>query len=145
MSKRLYSIISNVMDIPISEINDESSPESIESWDSFNSYVLLDELETEFKTEFSIDEVVETKNVADIKKYLKKNAYKTFTQNIKILKNSSYKGVPQFRDQISAFVDAVTGGTKNIVSAIDGCNTVAVCCAAIESLKTSKPTKVHNY
>jgi|TARA_B100000745_G_scaffold117529_1_gene75942 acyl carrier protein len=73
MSKRLYSIISKVMDIPISEINDESSPESIESWDSFNSYVLLDELETEFKTEFSIDEVVETKNVADIKKYLKKH------------------------------------------------------------------------
>ena len=73
MSKRLYSIISKVMDIPISEINDESSPESIESWDSFNSYVLLDELETEFKKEFSIDEVVETKNVADIKKYLKKH------------------------------------------------------------------------
>ncbi len=73
MSKRLYSIISKVMDIPISEINDESSPESIESWDSFNSYVLLDDLETEFKTEFSIDEVVETKNVADIKKYLKKH------------------------------------------------------------------------
>ena len=73
MSKRLYSIIAKVMDIPISEINDESSPESIESWDSFNSYVLLDELETEFKTEFSIDEVVETKNVADIKKYLKKH------------------------------------------------------------------------
>ena len=73
MSKRLYSIISNVMGIPISEINDKSSPETIESWDSFNSYVLLDELETEFKTEFSIDEVVETKNVADIKKYLKKH------------------------------------------------------------------------
>ena len=73
MSKRLYSIISKVMDIPISEINDESSPESIDSWDSFNSYVLLDELEAEFKTEFSIDEVVETKNVADIKKYLKKH------------------------------------------------------------------------
>ncbi len=73
MSKRVYSIISKVMDIPISEINDESSPETIESWDSFNSYVLLDELETEFKTEFSIDEVVETKNVADIKKYLKKH------------------------------------------------------------------------
>ena len=73
MSKRVYSIISKVMDLPISEINDESSPETIESWDSFNSYVLLDELETEFKTEFYIDEVVETKNVADIKKYLKKH------------------------------------------------------------------------
>ena len=59
------------MDIPLSNINDQSSPETIESWDSFNSYVLLDELELEFNTEFTIDEVVETKNVSDIKKYLK--------------------------------------------------------------------------
>ena len=71
MSEKLYSIIAKVMDIPLSSINDESSPETIESWDSFNSYVLLDELESEFNTEFTIDEVVETKNVSDIKKYLK--------------------------------------------------------------------------
>lgn len=71
MSERLYNLIARVMDIPISEINDNSSPETIPSWDSFNSYVLLDELESEFQTEFSIDEVVETKNVADIKKHLK--------------------------------------------------------------------------
>ena len=45
--------------------------ETIQSWDSFNSYVLLDELESEFKTQFTIDEVVNTKNVADIKHYLK--------------------------------------------------------------------------
>jgi len=31
---------------------------------------LLDELESEFKTEFTIDEVTETKNVSDIKKHL---------------------------------------------------------------------------
>ena len=71
MSEKLYSIIAKVMDIPLSSINDESSPETIESWDSFNSYVLLDELESEFNTEFTIDEVVETNNVSDIKKYLK--------------------------------------------------------------------------
>ena len=71
MSEKLYGIIAKVMDIPLSSINDESSPETIESWDSFNSYVLLDELELEFNTEFTIDEVVETKNVSDIKKYLK--------------------------------------------------------------------------
>tara|TARA_Y100001936_G_scaffold122204_1_gene119504 strand:- start:24840 stop:25079 length:240 start_codon:yes stop_codon:yes gene_type:complete len=71
MSEKLYGIIAKVMDIPLSSINDESSPETIESWDSFNSYVLLDELESEFNTEFTIDEVVETKNVSDIKKYLK--------------------------------------------------------------------------
>ena len=71
MSEKLYGIIAKVMDVPINEINDDSSPETIPSWDSFNSYILLDELETEFKTEFTIDEVTETKNVSDIKKHLK--------------------------------------------------------------------------
>ena len=71
MSKKLYEIIAKVMDISINEINDNSSPETIPSWDSFNSYILLDELESEFETEFTIDEVTETKNVSDIKKNLK--------------------------------------------------------------------------
>jgi len=70
MSKKLYDIIAKVMDIPIDEITDNSSPETIPSWDSFNSYILLDELESEFKTEFTIDEITETKNVSDIKKHL---------------------------------------------------------------------------
>jgi acyl carrier protein len=70
MSKKLYGIIARVMDISIDEIIDNSSPETIPSWDSFNSYILLDELESEFKTEFTIDEVTETKNVSDIKKHL---------------------------------------------------------------------------
>ena len=71
MSKKLYQIIAKVMDILIIEINDNSSPETIPSWDSFNSYILLDELESQFQTEFTIDEVTETKNVSDIKKHLK--------------------------------------------------------------------------
>ena len=49
MSEKLYGIIAKVMDISIDEINDNSSPETIPSWDSFNSYILLDELESEFK------------------------------------------------------------------------------------------------
>ena len=71
MSKKLYKIIAKVMDISIDKINNNSSPETIPSWDSFNSYILLDELESEFKTEFTIDEITETKNVSDIKKNLK--------------------------------------------------------------------------
>ena len=42
MSNKLYSIISKVMDVPESEINDQSSPENIESWDSFHGLVLVD-------------------------------------------------------------------------------------------------------
>ena len=59
------------MDIPESEINDQSGPESIPSWTSFSGYVLLSELESEFNTKFSIDEVISVKTVADIKKQLR--------------------------------------------------------------------------
>jgi acyl carrier protein len=71
MSKKLFEIISQVMSIPISEINDKSSPENIEAWDSFNGLVLLDELESSFDVKFSLDEITDVKTVEDIKKHLK--------------------------------------------------------------------------
>ena len=71
MSEKLYKVIAKILDVPISEINDESSPETIESWDSFNGLVLVDELETHFKIKFSISEITNVKNVADIKQHLK--------------------------------------------------------------------------
>ena len=37
MSEKLYGIIAKVMDMSINELNDDSSPETIPSWDSFNS------------------------------------------------------------------------------------------------------------
>ena len=71
MSKKLYDIISKVFSIPISEINDESSPETIESWDSFNGLILVDELESNFNIKFSVSEIIDVKNVKDIKRHLK--------------------------------------------------------------------------
>jgi len=71
MSKKLYEIISNVMKIDISTISDELGPETIENWTSFNGYVLLNELETGFNVKFTIDEAMDVKNIADIKRHLK--------------------------------------------------------------------------
>ena len=71
MSKKLYDIISKVFSIQISEINDESSPETIESWDSFNGLILVDELESNFNIKFSVSEIIDVKNVKDIKRHLK--------------------------------------------------------------------------
>lgn len=70
MTEKLYNLIAKVLNVPVSEINDESTPESIESWTSFNGYVLLYELETSFNVKFSIDEAMDVKNVADIKRHL---------------------------------------------------------------------------
>ena len=73
MSNKLYSIISKVMDVPESEINDQTSPENIESWDSLSLYMLIDDIETEFNVKFILEEILETKNVGDFKKQLKKH------------------------------------------------------------------------
>ena len=61
------------MNIPTSEINDQSGSESISNWDSFNLYVLLNEIEKEFKVKFSLEETLEIKNVGDFKKQLEKH------------------------------------------------------------------------
>jgi len=70
MSEKLYNIISKVFSVSISEINDESSPETIESWDSFNGLFLVDELDSNFYIKFSVSEIIDVKNVKDIKRYL---------------------------------------------------------------------------
>lgn len=71
MTKNLYEIISKVMGVSIDQINDQSSPETIEKWSSFNALVLVDQLETEYEIKFTIDEITDVRNVSDIKKYLK--------------------------------------------------------------------------
>ena len=70
MDDDVKMILSKVFSIPESEINDKSGPENIESWDSFNGLVLVDELENHFKIKFSISEITDVKTVADIKRHL---------------------------------------------------------------------------
>lgn len=69
MSK-LYDLIARVMNVPVASVTDDSGPESIESWTSFKGYVLLYELESEFKVKFTIDEAMDVRKVADIKRHL---------------------------------------------------------------------------
>jgi acyl carrier protein len=76
MSEKLYKIISKVFNVDSNKINDETSPENLDEWDSFNFYVLLDEIENEFKIKFDLDETLEIKNIGDIKKiFLKHGVY----------------------------------------------------------------------
>ena len=71
MLNDLYKIIAKVFSISESDVNDESGPKTIESWDSFNGLVLVDELENHFNVKFTISEITDVKNVADIKRHLK--------------------------------------------------------------------------
>ena len=71
MEDDVNAIIAKVFSISESQINDQSGPENIESWDSFNGLILVDELENHFKIKFSISEITNVKTVADIKQHLK--------------------------------------------------------------------------
>ena len=73
MSDRLYKIVSKVFGVDVSKINDDSNPENLEEWDSFNFYVLLDEIENEFNIKFDLDETLEIKKIGDFKKMFEKH------------------------------------------------------------------------
>lgn len=71
--QRLKSILSKILEIKEVEITDDTSPDNVESWDSFNGLMLASELENEFKVKFTMEEVVAVKCVKDIKESLKKH------------------------------------------------------------------------
>ena len=70
MVRTIYEIISKIMNVPIREINDNSGPETIERWDSYNGLLLVDELESEFNISFSLEEMSDVHNISDIKRHL---------------------------------------------------------------------------
>ncbi len=71
MSEKLFSLISKILEVPKTQLSDKSTPESIENWDSYNGLLLVDELESEFKVKFSVEEVFDVHSIADIKRHLK--------------------------------------------------------------------------
>jgi acyl carrier protein len=71
LSKKLYEIISNVMNIPIDSLNEKSGPENIKNWDSFNGLVLIDEIESKFDVKFLLEEIIDVKTIKDIEENLK--------------------------------------------------------------------------
>ena len=71
MTNNIYAIVAKVFSIPESQVNDQSSPENIDSWDSFNGLILVDELENHFNIKFLISEIIDVKTVSDNKRHLK--------------------------------------------------------------------------
>lgn len=67
MSNVLLDTIANVMEVQVTDINDESTPETVENWDSFRGLVLFEELETKFQVKFTLNELLNIKKIKDIK------------------------------------------------------------------------------
>ena len=76
MSEKLYQIVSKVFNVSIDKINDDTNTEVLEEWDSFNFYVLLDEIEKSFGITFDLDETLEIKKIGDFKQIFDKHGIK---------------------------------------------------------------------
>ena len=62
MKNRIKNVMAAVFGISIEDINEESSPDSIDNWDSLNLMNLAVSLEEEFDIEFDDDEIAEMLN-----------------------------------------------------------------------------------
>ena len=70
IDNKIKNIMSAVFEIPIQEINDKSSSDTITSWDSLKHMNLVIALEEEFEMEFSESEIPEITNYGAIKKVI---------------------------------------------------------------------------
>jgi len=68
---KISNVMATVFEIPFEEINDNSSSETIESWDSINHMNLILALEREFGIEFQDDDIAEMLSFSSIKCIIK--------------------------------------------------------------------------
>ncbi len=66
MEKRIYSIVSRVLKVPLKAIDESSSPDTIETWDSLCHLQLVLALEEEYSLQFSVDEIGALQTVGTI-------------------------------------------------------------------------------
>lgn len=68
--EKLILAISDVLDVPVDIINDDSDKDSLPGWDSLAMVNLVMELETIFDISFDLLEIAEFKSVRIIKLFL---------------------------------------------------------------------------
>ena len=72
----LKDLFAKVMSVDRKIINDDTSPENLSAWDSFNGLMLASELEKNFNVKFTMEEINDIKKFSDIRKTLKKHGVK---------------------------------------------------------------------
>ena len=66
MEDKIKEVLAAVLDIPKEQIDENSSPEVHENWDSLRHMNLVVALEEEFEIDFNDDQIVAMKSFKDI-------------------------------------------------------------------------------
>ncbi len=70
MRQRVLRIVSDVLGEPIDQLNDGSSPDTVDKWDSLNHMNLVLALEEAFGVQFTDDQIMKLLSVEAIVKAL---------------------------------------------------------------------------
>lgn len=70
MENRIKSVLAIVLELDITNIKNDCSPETIEKWDSLKQMNLIIALESEFGIEINEDEILELVNIPAIIKIM---------------------------------------------------------------------------
>tara|TARA_B100000780_G_C21052103_1_gene422537 strand:+ start:794 stop:1024 length:231 start_codon:yes stop_codon:yes gene_type:complete len=71
MDNKIKLIMSSVFKVSIESIDDDSSPDSLDYWDSLGHMVLISAIEDEFDIELDESEIIEMMNFKLIKLIIK--------------------------------------------------------------------------
>ena len=72
--ERLKVVFRDVFDDDSISVNEETTAEDIEDWDSLNHITLIDAVESEFGMRFTMGEVSGMKNVGEMAQIIKERA-----------------------------------------------------------------------
>jgi len=75
LEDRVKDVMSSVFDIPKKNIEENASPDNIESWDSLKQMNLMIALEEEFEIGFKDEDIIEMINYKLIVNILKNSPY----------------------------------------------------------------------
>lgn len=78
VEQRIKEVIASVMDIDLSEIGDNASPETIKVWDSIKQISLILSLEEEFNIHFSDEQTLDLINFKIIMRTIENILNSTF-------------------------------------------------------------------
>jgi len=62
---RVFNIVSQILNLPLDQVSEASSPQNIEAWDSLMHMNLILALEEEFQFQFSDEQILKIASVAD--------------------------------------------------------------------------------
>ncbi len=71
--KKLKSLIANTLQVDEDSLKDETLLETLDNWDSFNSLLLISEVEKAYNITLDINDVMDVKDIKDIKRVIKKH------------------------------------------------------------------------